>query len=612
MNVQKMKLRSNLTARGRVKLMMLFLLNKEDYLGLDDFVYFLDVSKNTALSSIKNTKTILNSYGLILGYSRQAGYEVVGDEWEKRRCLLNVLYDLQTEFGQSFLSQFFNIEDDGARRIRKSLREIEQFLEFKYTDEDYYPLVFFLDSVLYRIKTGHIVSEFPRETQIEIGATQEFQAVSECFDFISLTDNEKIFITLHLLGSRTKNVSGLSDVDLPDLKQALWQFIENFERDSFVLLPNKEELIGKLINHIKSSYYRIKYHLTFQNVLYDTIISKYHVLHEYVKNAISPLEVFFETQIADQEAAYLTIFMGGELRNYTENQYQTKTIRAIIACPNGTTMSKMLENDLRQLFPEIIFYKSISLRDLDGFILPYDVVFSTVDLTNDKPVFVVAPLLNEASKLRLRQQVLSQIFHLNFEQSQIKEIMKLFKSYHQKFDEKMLENDLSSLLLPQSSLTKTLSNQAHLTDVLGVEQIIVLKKSTFSHNWLEVLRLASQNLKETDKVDDQYIRAVQVEYADEPEHIMLKQRVLLPHLNPELYKQQLGVCLVVLKEGLNYQKRNFNLVMMLTTPNAEQHLQVLLDIKKIAENETIIEQLSKVRNAQEAFDIIERELKNAS
>lgn len=605
MNVQKIKGQANLTARGRTELMTLFLLIKKNYLGLDDFVYLLDISKNTALSSIKNVKTLLNAYTLTLDYSRQSGYEVVGDELEKRRCLLNTLYVLQTTFGQVFLSQFFDIEANPVKMIEKALREIEQILEFKYTDEDYYPLVFFLDSVLSRIDSEQILPDFPKETQIEIAMTQEFQAVSECFDFIPLTDNEKIFITLHLLGSRTKNISELSGVDLPELKQALWQFLEIFEKESFVMLSNKDDLIDKLIQHIKSSYYRIKYHLTFQNVLYDTIITKYHVLHEYIKSAIWPLEKYFDTPIADPEIAYLTIFMGGELRHYTENRNQTKTIRAIIACPNGTTMSKMLENDLRQLFPEISFYKSISLRDFDGFILPYDIVFSTVGLINDKPVFVVAPLLNDAYKLQLRQEVLGQIFHLNFEQNHMPELMKLFKRYCPKINERLLEQDLSALLLPKA-LTKNEAKQIHLLEILNKAHIIVLDKMTFSHDWLDVLQLAGQNLKKAHIIDEHYIRAVKQDYANEPDYIMLKQKILLPHLNPKLYPQKLGICLVIIKEGLSYQKQNFNFVVMLTTPNADQHLQVLLDIKKIAENDFLMTQLCQVKNAQEALDIIKK------
>ncbi|WP_241210993.1 hypothetical protein [Listeria fleischmannii] len=78
-------------------------------------------------------------------------------------------------------------------------------------------------------------------------------------------------------------------------------------------------------------------------------------------------------------------------------------------------MSKIMENRLRQLFPELYFHPAISVREFDFFKLPVDIVFSSIPLKGIKNVFVVEPFMSDLAQSILRQNVLKKIFGLETE-----------------------------------------------------------------------------------------------------------------------------------------------------------------------------------------------------
>ena len=88
---------------------------------------------------------------------------------------------------------------------------------------------------------------------------------------------------------------------------------------------------------------------------------------------------------------------------------------------------------------------------------------------------------------------------------------------------------------------------------------------------------------------------------------MLRQRIVLPHLDPMLIEQKLGVCIVVLKQGVQYQDKKIHVVTVLTTPDKTSHLTILYHINRMAKDAEFIEQLialedeGKIKEAIQGF-----------
>ena len=384
----------------------------------------------------------------------------------------------------------------------------------------------------------------------------------------------------------------VSEKDLPLLANSLWEFLTEFEMNTLLVLSDKKDLLKKLLNHFKPAYYRIKYDLSTGNVLYDKIRSEYNVLHNFVRQSIAPLEAFFQTEIADEEIAYITLFVGGHLISTDHNDLEDKIIKAAILCPNGISMSKLIEQKLKEIFPEFLFYPTNSIREYEKFMLPHDIVFSTVPVKSDKKVYVINEILNKSDQLQLRQDVIKDVFQLDFDgvrSSAIVDILKQYVSINKSIEAKIIE-DLDSLLLGdrKSGQENEVSSSSEIADVVCEKHVLFVEEQL---SWESILELASQTLIKDNIVTDDYTEILKKEYKDQPTYIMLRQRIVLPHLDPMLVEQKLGVCIVVLKQGILYQNERVHVVVLLTTPDKTSHLPILYHINRIAKDADFIDEI---------------------
>ena len=369
-----------------------------------------------------------------------------------------------------------------------------------------------------------------------------------------------------------------------------------------------KDLLKKLLNHFKPAYYRIKYDLSSENVLYDKIRSEYKVLHDFVRQSIGPLEEFFETEIADEEIAYITLFIGGHLIGNDHNDLEEKIVKGVILCPNGISMSKLIEKKLKEIFPEFLFYPTNSVREYKTFVLPHDIVFSTVPVESEKRVYLISEILSKGEQLRLRQDVIKDLYRLDFSGIRSTDILNVVKQYVtvDKNGEGAILEALDSLLLGEQRGVNDdeLISKNELAQVIKQENILFIDEEL---SWEAILRQASQCLINQQIISADYTTTLLREYRDQPAYIMLRQRIVLPHLDPTLIEQKLGVCMVILKQGIEYQGKKIHVVTLLTTPDKTSHLTILYHINRMAKDAEFIDYLvsladeTKIKEAVQAF-----------
>ena len=176
-------------------------------------------------------------------------------------------------------------------------------------------------------------------------------------DFVRVPKAERLFITLQLLTSNVLTSQFLSDQELPQLRHALKASLEEFERKAIVSFKDKDELVEKLMLHMKPAYYRIKYHLTTDYQMIEKVSSEFEATHYLVKDSLKPLEDFIGCPLPEDEIAFLTIMIGGYLISSGETIHKRK--KAIVVCPNGISISNLMESTLRDLFPEFYFSRCL-------------------------------------------------------------------------------------------------------------------------------------------------------------------------------------------------------------------------------------------------------------
>lgn len=577
----------------RIYLLIIMILARTEELSLDHFCIELQISKNTALSDIKKAKEHLTKYQLKIEFSRKKGYVISGNEWDKRIVLFHAITKIYKYYGEKVTEELLEGSKKHLKQVKNDVLKIEKYIGVKYTDEDFYPLIYFIASLFIRIEREQLIDGSRIGDREEIERTKEYQSISYITtDFPKLPEAEKLFIALQLLSSNIRNKGMVSEKELPLLANSLWEFLIEFETNTFLVLSDKKDLLKKLLNHFKPAYYRIKYDLSTENVLYDKIRSEYKVLHDFVRQSIGPLEEFFETEIADEEIAYITLFVGGHLIGNDHNDLEEKIIKAVILCPNGISMSKLIEKKLKEIFPEFLFYPTNSVREYKSFVLPHDIVFSTVPVESEKKVYLISEILSKGEQLRLRQDVIKDLYHLDFSGIRSTDILNVVKQYVtvcKKTETNVLEA-LDSLLLGEQKRTNDegMGSKSELSQVIIKENILFIEDEV---TWETLLRKASQCLIEQNIISSEYTDALLKEYRDQPAYIMLRQRIVLPHLDPTLIEQKLGVCFIVLKQGLEYQDQKIHVVALLTTPDKTSHLTILYHINRMAKDAEFIEQL---------------------
>lgn len=590
----------------RCALIIIMILTRKDALTLDHFSVDLKISKNTALTYINKTKLCLGKQKLSIDFTRKQGYVIEGSEWSKRIVLYKAMIHLYKKYGEKSLRKIFNSQIlDYVRDVKEIIYKIESFLSFKYVDEDFYLLSYFMATIFYRNSIGYNISTSQIQNQQEIKSTSIYQALFYLSDEIAVTDdNERTFFALQLLSMNIRDASELNNAEVPLLENALWEFLTEFESHTLLVLSDKTALLKKLVNHFKPAYYRIRYHIPVENALYQKITKEYRVLHEFVQKSIAPLENFFQTAIDDEEVAFITLFIGGHLIENDHNDFEDKVVKAVILCPNGISMSKLIEKDLKDIFPEFLFYPPISIREYKKFMLPHDLVFSTMPVKTEKKVFIINEILDKSEQLTLRQQVLKEVFHLNFSSISSSELIEVVKKYTAAiFDEKKLAREIDEILMGKQDREKLLyleSEQPHLAELLKIEQIKIVNREI---SWEEALVETSNLLLRNNIVTKEYQKQLITEYLDQPVYIFLKQRLLLPHLNPNLYKQKLGIGMLISKEGFLYQGKRTHIVILLATPNSTNHLHALYEIQELANDPETVKQIVSCKKEKEVLEI---------
>lgn len=597
----------------RIKLILLMILTRTEPLSLDHFSIDLKISKNTALTYVKKAKIYLAENDLNLEFDRKDGYRILGDEWDKRIVLYRSINKLYKQYGEKIVSELMETTGRYINDVKQDIVTIENYLNIKYVDEEFYPLIHFISAIVLRVKQGKVVEARNIHDKKEIEGTVIYQSLNYLTSKLSiLPTDEKEFIALQLLSTNVRNNNTLAKKDLPLLENALWEFLTEFEASTFLVLKDKKELLQKLINHFRPAYYRIKYNISVENVLYDRIRSEYRVLHNFVCDSISPLEKFFQTKISDEEIAYITLFIGGHLIEKNAGDFEDKVIKAVILCPNGISMSNLIEKTLKELFPEFLFYPTSSVREYQDFRLPHDIVFSTVPVYSSKRTYIIDDIPSKSEQIELRQHVLKEMFQLDFTGVNSEDILSIVKNHTTIKNEGQLKDELNSLILKGKSLPdksdpyQILENN-RLVDLLSKNRIVISEEEL---EWGEALKKLSNVLINNGTISSEYREVLLHEYLNMPSFILLRRRVALPHLDPNLIEQQLGVSLLVAKGGILYDSQIIHLVILLTTPDKTSHLGTLYDINEIANDKKITDELSKLCSAEQVIQRIKNFFKN--
>jgi len=591
----------------RVYLIILMLLSKDEDLSLIHFTSELGVSKNTILSDLNEARKWVTEYDLVIRYSRRDGYLIEGEEFFIRKLLINIIYKvLEMPNGKHRLNKLVSIKETELTELRIRLEKVENKLNLKFTDEKIDTLPYTLLLVLRRVKTNIMKTSFSIKYE-ELSDTKEYRATEEIlFDFEDIPVQERLFITLHLLTANVYWSETLIDETIPNLVQALDDMLRLFEKSAAIYLQDRKQLLTKLLLHVKPAYYRIKYQLTEVNDVGHTLISKkYKELHHLVGQSTKPLAELIGSDIPDSETAFLTMLIGGWLRKQGDNLQEK--IKAIVVCPKGVSVSRLMFSELRDLFPEFVFLDSLSVREFHNFDLDYDIVFSPIFLETNKKLFLASSLLERGEKYRLRKQVMLELHgYIPFEVN-IEEIIDIVKKYAVIESEQLLEKELHEYVNRDNKISvinhEPEFSVTNLSDLITPNNITLMNSVT---SWEEAIRIGAKPIVESGHIELKYVEAI-IKYGEEDPYIVIAPNLAIPHAAPDEGVNNVSMSLLALQEGVRFGENHIiNLVVIIAAKDKQQHFRALMQLMKLAASEKDRNAIINSQSGEEIYDIIKK------
>ncbi|ERN55122.1 BglG family transcription antiterminator [Alkalihalophilus marmarensis] len=593
--------------KERAEFIILILLSSEEELSLIHFSSALQVSKNTILRDMKAAQKMVNQYHLEIAYSRMHGYDVVGTEWNKRRLLIDVLRGVFNIYkGEIYIQQFVQLSSANIEKIKEQMVEVENRLELKFIDERIKILPYIIAALLKRIKKGNLLKDSYHIHYDELSDTKEFEAAEILIqDIENIPKEERLFITLQLLTSNVLTSQFLTESELPHLKRALRDSLELFEKKACIIFKEKDALLDRLVLHMKPAYYRIKYALTTEYSILNKVSEEFEAIHFIVKDSIKPFKDYIGTDIPENEIMFITIFIGGHLINSGETISFKK--KAAVVCPNGVSISRLMENTLRDLFPEFYFYQAFSIREFEKLDLDYDLVFSPVPLQTEKHLFIVDQFITDFEKRQLRQRVMQVIFGLNSSVVKIDQLMHVIEKHADIHERPGLEKALQEYFSLKVATEETSTKKGEqLTDFITSDTIQVIESVS---SWQEALSLAAAPLLEQGVITEQYITAMKNQYTEMTPNIVLRLNVAIPHARPDDGVHKVGMSLLKIKEGLLFKENErIHLIVVIAAVDKNQHLQALLQLMKLAEKNEVIHEIKNAEDAENIHQLIKTAL----
>lgn len=415
---EDVKREHNYTGKERIDIIILTLLQTDDFLKTQSLAIDLNTSSQTVRNDFTLLKEKVKSHNVEFITKKSEGVKLDGNEIPKRHLFVNTL--LQNISPDNFfdwlksdkykanpfidLLQTFGYSDT----LKILYQQIDLLIYKKHltiSDHEFQEFLLLIAVFIHRhsridkhtntLKLHFNIPDTNHQLQEDIALLLE-----QHFD-ISIYDSEQNYFCwiINLYTGRTRYQTDNQTAILRRLDNVS-QLIGEVEKKFHFPFSEDENLAESLMLHINMSIERIQSGITVSNPMLEEIYQSNPRLYEIVKENF--VHIFKTCSIPEDEIGYVVIYFIASM-DYLSKQ----SISVLVVCSTGIGSSKMLRSRLEREFSEIDVKKIVSLHKLrDENLDAYDFIISTVPLDMDTDKYLcVSPLLNEREIDETRKKI---------------------------------------------------------------------------------------------------------------------------------------------------------------------------------------------------------------
>lgn len=587
----------------RVIIILLYTFIRQEPLSSFHYQDFLDISKNTVSSDMKRVNQFCQDFRVRISYTRENGYHLKGTEEDKRHLMLKAisLLSIRPNAREKFRAIFHQHQlEDRFHVYRQVLKNLEKQCSLTFIEERMFDFIYLLQMIHNRQSQNKLVRIFSDTINF-----LENQAMFKAAEYVQQElgfppeKEELAFLTIQLLGICQGQISPSSNDTLLNITE---QILNGFERYASIKLSSKEKAIQTLYHHLKPAYYRMLFKIPITNSLLPEIKKEHDYLFTVVKEVMKPIEEVLNLKIPEDEIGFLTLHFGGLLEQSSERTQVEK--KAVIVCPNGVSSSLMLETQLKSLFPQFHWASSLSTYDFNNMADDaYDIVFSTVFMETEKPLFILKPIMNEAEKKELVQTVKQTINQQSVRFPTTDELMKVIRQYADIKQPELLREALQNAIY-RSNETIIGRKQPVLNDLLTIDTIQFEERYD---NWKEAIAKVAEPLLLNGSITSHYIDSMIHNIETLGPYVIVGEEVAIPHSRPENGVNKVGMSLLKLTHPthlLNEEKNSVKIFICLAAIDNQTHLKALAQLTKLLSDPEKLGKLKAAKTKQDIIDLV--------
>lgn len=584
----------NLSPDERVHYLICWMMYPKANIHIENIMELFDISRNSVFNDLKDLRSEIEKYDVSLYFDIKNGYMINGQVFSKRALLLYYLKILLKKIHYKSI-EFLDVSE--VETFYSRLQQISLKMHNEYDDYNLLAIACLLNIV-------HYVDEkfdFSILELRDLEKTEELHMIDKYFQDLNV--HERLYLTIHLLGSKAGSVIRLDDSqrDIQLFELAL-HLVDLFERQTSCDINEKNELVNSLYMHFKLSMYYYQLSIQISNTLLEDVKENYGNLYQMIKNLCESMDDEFPFILTDSEISYITMHFGGHLKQVQGKFYAL--IRVLIVCPSGISTSTLLKREVEDLYANVTVIAATAAENIAQYKENIDFIVSTIDLDTDIPWIKVNAILtkDDKSKIASMMSLNMQTYKLN--KDNFSGLFSIIQKYVDPTQMKNLKKDVYDYFREGNLIVDVVEEkQLRLKDIMYRDHLIRIDKDIM---WDEAIRLASVPLLKTNIITENYINEMIGLVRDYGPYIVIKNRIAIAHAKTEAGANALGTALLINKKNIQFEDDlNIHYLFVISSSNPKEHLQILKDISMLASDDIDLNALLD-KNVDEIMEFIKK------
>jgi len=599
----------------RMLCLYLLMFISDDYLSLNHFISFLQVSRTTVLSDLKDLSLILEANQIQITNDRMNGYYLNAPEIDILHYLMSYVVSYFTnENGKKLFLLFSkktNLLDyqDVKETIRTLMLQSTIRLFGDKLDEFIYIFVFIFARINNPMRK---IKYFPQKEMLKSTASFAFtKELLNHYQSEELADDFDInYLTAWVIGSATGDADAKT-ADYEIISDLVNKVLIRFESISGVHYTNYSNIYRQLYAHFRPAYYRLLYRLPISNIYKDKVKENYQELYELVEKTMEPFNAIFSEKIPDTELAYLTLHFGTIFTTHTVVERVEKK-RAVILCTNGIGSSAILYSELSKLFPNIEFLPPQTSVELSHITEDFDIIFATKYIANienfEKPIIRVTPVMTEKEKYRVEREVYQFFGGIYQKKPEVDDILAVIDDYIAPIYKQEIHEKLLLYLSEFEVFEKTKYGQQSLQEILLPELMNLNIEAT---DWEDALRKSAIPFLEQQYISQNYVEEIIKNVKEIGPYIVIAKNIALPHTRIDAGSYKLGIGITTLVTPVSFGVKNVDpvkYIFFLSAVDNEAHLKAMAELVKLLEDEKFFALLDRASKPATVTKYLKKQL----